>query len=147
MSRRVPPGVYVAPSRDCYDPGAAWGRCWMETDRQVKAARAQGVPAQYVRVTGRMYPGREHWALYLDGEVLDVTARQFDATVAYPLRRSLEDWLDDACEWLQDGLDYVVLDDPDEEPAEADFWVRDDVEPGPSRPHPGLLAAVGRARL
>jgi hypothetical protein len=123
--------TYTKPNRDCSDPERAWGRCWTETHRQVQAARRQGVAAQYVRVTGRTYPGRQHWALLLDGTVLDVTARQFDPAAGYPLVTALEDWLDDVTEWLCDGVDYAVFDDPDEEPVEVDFWVREDVEPGP----------------
>jgi hypothetical protein len=128
---------------DLTDPAVAWGRCLIESQQHVADTRDHGGTARYVRVTGLDYPGREHWAVLTPdpgddpddptaGTVTDLTARQFDPTAPAPWTGTLDDWLDDACEWLQDGLQYAVFDHfGDETPVFADRWVREEITPGP----------------
>lgn len=135
---------------DLSDPAAASGRCLLETQARVAEIRDHGGMALYLQVTGLHYPGREHWAVLLpddpseptEGRVVDLTARQFDPAARSPWEGDLDDWLDDACEWLQDGLLYAIYDHfSDEEPIMLDRWVREDVLPGP------MLFRVGPVSL
>lgn len=128
------------PVHDLSDPEVARGRCLIESQALVTAARRRHIPALYVRVTGREYGRREHWAMFVpddlddpvDGEVTDLTARQFSLTAASPWVGRLDDWLDDVCEWLVDGLDVEIHDEfTSGPPVAAWMWIREDVEPGP----------------
>ena len=120
---------------DLSDPHQAWGRCLLESQQVVQSTPG----ALYVRVTGNSYPGREHWAVLfpcedgvLDGRVLDLTARQFSPTAPSPWNGSLDDWLDDCCEWLHDGVDYEIRHGfNDDIVLYRDSWIREDIEPGP----------------
>jgi hypothetical protein len=112
------------------DPMDALGKCLIDA-----TGYAERHGWHLIRVTGRDYPGREHWAaLCPDQEhVRDATMRQFDAAAPAPFTGPLEDWLDTMCELLVDGLDVEVYYDTDvqRDPNERDVWIRDDVEPGP----------------
>ena len=122
-----------------HDPMTALGRCLIESQGLVESRRGRAAGAVYVRVTGAEHPGREHWAvLYPDdadatgGTVVDLTARQFDAAARSPWTGPLDDWLDDACEWLADGLHVEVRADfRADATIWADAWSREDVLPGP----------------
>ena len=114
------------------DPVKAWGMCLITSDRY-----AQDHGLYLIRITGMTYPGREHWAAIdwdaesRDGVVVDLTARQFDPDAHVTWEGPLDAWLDDACEWLRDGLDYEVHSGVGSEiPVFADSWVREDVEAG-----------------
>lgn len=112
------------------DPKAALGMCLIDAKRH-----AERHGWHLIRVTGRDYPGREHWAA-LDPateQVRDATLRQFDAAAPALFTGPMEDWLDLLCELLVDGLDFEVYYDTDvqRDPNERDFWIRDDIEPGP----------------
>lgn len=121
------------------DPKLAWGRCAIE-------AHAYSGQHQWglVRLTGITYPGREHWASLnvideetLICEVRDGTMRQFSPNAPQLFEGSLDDWLDDCCELMRDHIHYEMyrsLSDP--EPFYQDDWVREDIEPGDSLPHP-----------
>lgn len=124
---------------DLTDPTTALGRCLIETLAYIGRMQAAGeVGAQYIRITGRDYPGREHWAVFIplegdetQGRVVDLTARQFSASAASPWDGDINDWLDDACEWLQDGLDVAVFKHfTDSEALWEDTWIREDIVPG-----------------
>jgi len=108
----------------------ALGMCLIEAKLH-SSKHAQGL----VRVTGREYPGREHWASYdpATGRVTDLTLQQFSLKAPKSWRGTLEDWLDDMCEYLVDGLDFEIYSttNTEAEPADRDFWIRDDIEPGP----------------
>jgi len=112
------------------DPMAALGMCLIEAKLH-SSKHAQGL----VRVTGRDYPGREHWASYdpATAQVTDLTLRQFSTKAPKSWRGTLDDWLDDMCEYLVDGLDYEIYQgtNTDLRPIVTDFWIRDDIEPGP----------------
>ncbi len=125
----------VRPSAvDLSDPAQARGRCYTES-RAV--AEREGV--LLVRATGATY-NREHWAVLrvaavdaLSGDepVLDLTARQFAPhDQPSPWHGSLDDWLDDAAEWLRDSLFYEVQ-TPDVWHPEVlfrDTWNREDLD-------------------
>ena len=112
------------------DPVKAWGMCLITSEPY---AEKHGL--NLIRITGMTYPGREHWAAIdwdeesRDGVVVDLTARQFDPNAPALWRGTLDDWLDDSCGWLQDGLRYEIHRLGRDEPEFADFWVREDVEP------------------
>jgi len=115
-------------------PSTAWGQCAIES---FGLAKQQGYGV--VRVTGLTYPKREHWACIAGGDVdtmedlkvVDLTARQFSIKVPARYEIDLDTWLDDACEWLGDSLNYEIYPTSDylAEPVFRDFWVRDDIDP------------------
>lgn len=117
--------------RGISDPWAAYGRCFAESSA---LAKRQGYGL--IEVTGMTYPGREHWACMagdlFDGEpkVIDLTARQFTTGVPARYETDLDTWLDDACEWLGDGLRYRVFPSwPWQEHEFSGTWIRDDIDP------------------
>lgn len=136
--------------RGISSPGDALGQCLIVSDR---VARRHGL--NLVRATGHTFPGREHWALIrwddeaCEGEVTDLTARQFDASAPATWRGPLEDWLDDVCEWLGDAIFYEVFLHPDDTTsAYSDLWVRDDIDPETARPmSAGVIDLLSRTRL
>lgn len=96
-----------------------------------------------IRVTGRTYPKREHWASIevnddlTNMQVVDATMRQFDQDAPVVFRGTDAEWLDLMCEYLVDGLDYEIhlTHDTQSEPHYTDCWSRDEIEPGEmSRP-------------
>lgn len=114
-------------------PSHAWGQCAIESFDLAKK-RGYGL----VRVTGMAYRGREHWACLTgdlavmeDMKVIDLTARQFSIKVPARYEVDLDTWLDDACEWLGDSLNYEIYTQMDDyrEPYFTDFWLRDDIDP------------------
>lgn len=120
---------------DLTDPQTAWGQCLIQTQTLVE--RTPG--ALYIRITGLEYPGREHWAAFLpdpddpegNGKVIDLTARQFRANAPSPWEGDLYDWLDDACEWLQDGLAVELYDHFQSASGACWTHIREEIEPGP----------------
>lgn len=113
------------------DPVQALGMCLVQS-----SGYAQHHGHGLVRVTGLEYPGREHWAVLVGdidegAMVIDLTARQFSLRVPARYEIDLDTWLDDACEWLGDGLRYEVYPSPDTQspPIYADVWVREDIDP------------------
>jgi hypothetical protein len=114
------------------DPSEAWGQCLIHSG---ELAEKQGYGL--IRVTGITFPGREHWACIdgdvleeMTGKVIDLTARQFSTKVPARYEVDMETWLDDACEWLGDGLVYEVYRYGNQEaPLLKDIWVRDDIDP------------------
>lgn len=114
------------------NPYEAWGQCAI---RSFDLARKQGYGL--VRVTGMTFGRREHWACLtgdlaeMDLRVIDLTARQFSIKVPARYEIDLDTWLDDACEWLGDALNYEIYTQMDnyQEPYYKDFWVRDDIDP------------------
>lgn len=121
------------------DPYKAAGMCLIASTAYA-AVNGWGL----VRVTGMTYPGREHWAcLRHDSFTLpiprvhDATMRQFSATAPAPWQGTLDDWLDDMSELLNDHLRYECFTAPgDRHPMFTDEWVREDIEPGPMPPRP-----------
>jgi hypothetical protein len=112
------------------DPAQAWGQCAIES---FDLAEKQGY--SLIRVTGLTYPQREHWAC-LTGDpdthahVIDLTARQFTVTVPARYETDMATWLDDACEWLGDSLNYEIYGNHDRDtPMISDWWIRDDIDP------------------
>lgn len=124
------------------DPYGAWGQCAIASQNLAAHLVAEGVDVGHLRITGREYIRREHWALVVEvGSqefAIDVTARQFDPEAPFPLIKEVVDWLDDACEWLVDGLDVFAfpLPAPDSEPLWTDVHVREEIEPGPITYYP-----------
>lgn len=122
------------------DPREALGMCAINSIEFSSKTRGWGL----VRVTGLTYPGREHWAsLFIlrpnlsETLVRDGTIRQFSATVPALWKGSLDDWLDDMSELLNDHLRYECFDNPvTREPVYADEWIREDIEPGPMPERP-----------
>jgi hypothetical protein len=91
-----------------------------------------------VRVIGLTYPGREHWAsLFADENLTDTivrdgTLRQFSEHAPALWKGSLDDWLDDVSEMLNDHLHYECFSDAvTRDPFHVDEWVREDIDPGP----------------
>ena len=85
-----------------------------------------------VRVNDVTTGSKEHWAIYLEKEnkVIDLTARQFTTNVSPRFEADLEDWLDEACEWLGDSLVYSIFDKPtNENPLDENWWIRDEINP------------------
>lgn len=121
------------------DPKIAWGRCAIEA-HAYSASQGQGL----VRVTGLTYPGREHWASIapvdeetMECEVRDGTMRQFSPDAPQLFQGPLDEWLDDCVELMRDDIHYEIFRTPsDPEPIYADDWIREDLEPGNSLPHP-----------
>jgi len=104
-----------------------------------------------VRVTGRTFSGREHWASvtwigdpeqYADFLVRDATLAQFTRDVPAVFHGGLDAWFDQMSELLNDHLDYVIYEpgaDLDGEAAyEIGEWIREDIEPGDMQPSPWL---------
>jgi hypothetical protein len=107
-------------------PAEALGQC---------AIQSLGYAKKYntglVRVNSWNYPGREHWAIYneVTNEVIDLTARQFTVKVPAKLVIDLEDWLDEACEWLGDALVYSLFENSDTTtPSYESHWIRDEID-------------------
>lgn len=118
------------------NPFTAFGQCAIDAHEFSERTRGWGV----VRVTGLEFPGREHWAaIFLpDLEnlggclVRDRTMRQFSADAKAFWKGSLDDWLDDMTELLVDNLRYEIYEHPkNTDPMFSDYWIRDDIEPGP----------------
>lgn len=116
------------------DPAEALGMCLI-TAAQYSDKHRWGL----VQVTGLTYPGREHWASAqfrrddLDHvTVVDLTMRQFDVDRPARWEGTLDDWLDDMSECLNDHLFYALYPDTQtsKDPVFADTWVREDIEPG-----------------
>ena len=114
MSALTEHAVRFARHRRLLNPDTAYGQCVIQTD-----ALLDNVPSAHaIRVTGLNYPGREHWAAVEwsdDGDadpseftVVDLTARQFDATIAVPWIGTLADWLDLTVDWLADHVNVEV---------------------------------------
>lgn len=140
----------VANSTRLGNPETAWGRCVIESSglARMLANAYPGHAIGMIGVNGLNYPGREHWAVVLDmdsehPQVVDLTARQFDADAAYPWQGDLFEWLDDCTEWLADHLSALAYRfNPDSPMGVGDDWewqethVREDVEPGDPGPYP-----------
>ena len=63
-------------------------------------------------------------------KVIDLTARQFTVTVPAKFVAQLEDWLDEASEWLGDSLVYSLFDNPDTmKPSYESQWIREEIDP------------------
>jgi len=93
-----------------------------------------------IRVTGKDYSKREHWAIYTDigqegnerflysyslsGSVIDLTAKQFDKTLPAKYEDEASEWMDKACYWLGDNLHYelYLTSDFQAEPASSGYW-------------------------
>jgi len=125
-------------------PDEALGQCAIVSTR---VAKRHGL--QLIRATGHTFPGREHWAVIqwdddaCNGEVIDLTARQFDGTVPATWRGALDDWLDLVCEWLADAIQYEVYLDPTTEVvAYRDLWAREDIDPEVAVPRQDGLYAL-----
>ena len=141
------------------DPADALGACAMQS-----LAFASKFNLGVVQVTGYNYPGREHWAVYVrgaastqdgdgDGEsgngfVIDLTARQFSIKVPARYETDLDTWLDDACEWLGDSLDYKIYatSDSDLPPTLAGAWIREDINPDTYKRENAALTLIGTRR-
>lgn len=109
------------------DPANALGQCAIQS-----MAYAKKYNAGLVRINSWNYPGREHWAIYNEktNEVIDLTARQFTTKVSSKFIAQLEDWLDEACEWLGDSLVYSLYDNSDTtDPSYESSWIRDEIDP------------------
>jgi len=75
---------------------------------------------------------KEHWAIYIkeENKVIDLTARQFTTKVKPKFVADLEDWLDEACEWIGDSLVYQIYEWPNvQESVYQDYWLRDEIDP------------------
>ena len=127
------------------DSYGAWGQCAIASQDLAEHLVAKGVDVGHLRITGREYVGREHWALFVvvgsEEFAIDVTARQFEPGASFPMIVDLVYWLDSACEWLVDGLDVFALPlpAPDSEPLWTDVHIREEIEPGPITYHPQLV--------
>lgn len=138
----------IARAEGYADPRTAFGQCLIASDRLIETLN--GVQTWCIRVIGVNYPGREHWAVVLPrwehadsdepdvaamtGTVVDMTCRQFSADAPSVFVGSVDDWLDDACEWLADGVMVEVYprwreSDPDHGVVWMDVHHRDDIEP------------------
>ena len=107
-------------SRGIADPSKAFGQCLWQASLYAKKYN-QGL----IRVTGAEYYKREHWAIYTDigqdgnerflyshglsGKIIDLTARQFDKTLPARYEDEASEWMDNACLWLGDNLNYEVF--------------------------------------
>jgi hypothetical protein len=126
---------WCSDNTDLAVPSHAWGKCAIASGQLAEFLRSEGVEASQIRMTGLDYPRREHWAVWVEAEevVIDVTARQFNPLVEFPLVRGLWEWGDEGCEWLVDGLRldcfpfHRVL---DVEPLWSEQHVREDIESG-----------------
>lgn len=135
---RVPVDMNYAPEGQS-DPQVAWGRCAIEA-HSYSAENGWGL----IRLTGLTYPGREHWGSLrvlneesMDCEVRDGTLRQFSPQAPQLFVGPLDDWLDDCVELMRDHLRYEMFTSLGEpEPFYADHWIREDITPGNSLPHP-----------
>lgn len=114
-------------SKGIQNPADALGQC---------AIQSLGYAKKYntglVRINSFNYSGREHWAIYNEetNEVIDLTARQFTLTVPAKFVTQLEDWLDEACEWLGDALVYSLFETFDTTtPSYESHWIRDEIDP------------------
>ena len=122
---------------DLTDPKQAWGRCLIESKIIAERFARKGTQVLYVRITGQNYPGREHWAVFIPasddetaGRVIDLTCRQFSAAAPAKFDGDLNDWLDDAVEWLRDDLVVEVYQNEQGVPLWGDVWSREDCLPG-----------------
>jgi len=114
-------------SKGIKSPSEALGQCAIQSTMYAKKYNTG-----LVRVNSWTFPGREHWAIYNEetNEVIDLTARQFTTKVPAKLVIDLEDWLDEACEWLGDALIYSLFDSADTtEPSYESQWIRDEIDP------------------
>jgi hypothetical protein len=120
---------------DYSHPTQALGMCMIQA---VKTSKERGWGL--IRVTGRTFGGREHWASIEVNEtlmgmrVVDHTLRQFNADAPLPYDGNEGDWLDMMCEYLVDGLDYEIYltHEPDlDAPEFTDHWSLEEIEPGP----------------
>lgn len=100
-------------------PEIAHGQCALEAEHFTSTLKGHGHASLHLRVTGHNYSQREHWAVLIpgptfeddmDGTVIDLTARQFRRSAPFPWVGTMDDWLDDAAEWLADSIDYEVVD-------------------------------------
>ena len=114
------------------DPVKALGQCLIQS-----GAYAKKHNLGLIRVTGYEYSGREHWAVYIYqgepewGDVIDLTARQFSTKVPARYETDCTTWLDDACEWLGDSVNYEIYltHDSQAEPFYSNSWIREDIDP------------------
>lgn len=118
--------------RTLAQPDTAYGQCYIEST----AFEATHVGWLLIRTTGQNYPGREHWAVIewdedLDPSVMrvvDLTARQFDATVDYPWIGTLLDWYDLVLDWQGDNINVEVhADAADDVVIWRDAYDREDI--------------------
>lgn len=149
----------IARAEGYADPQTAHGQCCIATDRL--AETLDGLRIWTIRASGMNYHHREHWAAlvpnftvpedrrYVEGvpvlqvagdeavfagTIIDMTCRQFDAEAPVVFVGSLDDWLDNCCEWLVDGVQVEVWPSGlhiDGQRVWHDFHVREDIEPGP----------------
>ena len=120
------------------DPLNAWGRCLWES-----VGFAQKYGFLLIGVKGYEYSGREHWAVFVedgdfeDGQVIDLTARQFSLDAPPRYQTDVLTWLDDACEWLGDSVVYEVFKNEEFEgqihragdPIYRGAHIREDIDP------------------
>lgn len=134
---------------DYSDPAQAHGQCAIAS-----FAHAHEHNLGLIRVTGVSYPGREHWAIFIGSDedlnwrVLDFTARQFDATTAFPYEADIDTWLDDVAEWLADSISYAIYASVAAHEADSPFFtdtvLRDDIDSDASPKRDGLDALLSR---
>ncbi len=128
-------------SRGIGDPVKAFGQCVWQSKLYAEKYN-QGL----IRVTGAEFGGREHWAIYTDigqegnerflqsyglsGTIIDLTARQFDKTLPARYEDEASQWMDNACRWLGDNLNYelYLTSDSQAEPITWGTWELDDEE-------------------
>ena len=114
-------------SKGIQNPADALGQCAIQSTMYAKKYNTG-----LVRVNSWHYSGREHWAIYNEetNEVIDLTARQFTTKVPAKFITQLEDWLDEACEWLGDSLVYSLFENSDiTEPSYESQWIREEIDP------------------
>lgn len=122
-------------SKGITNPEKAWGQCVWQSKLYAEKHN-HGL----IRVTGQNYFKREHWAIYTDigqdgnerflygytlsGTIIDLTARQFDATLPARYEDEASEWMDSACHWLGDNLHYelYLTGDSQAEPASSGYW-------------------------
>jgi hypothetical protein len=123
--------------RGIADPTKAFGQCLWQSKLYAKKHN-QGL----IRVTGAEYGKREHWAIYTDigqrflysyglsGVIIDLTARQFDKNLPARYEDEASEWIDNACLWLGDNLNYelYLTSDSQAEPISWGYWELDNDE-------------------
>jgi len=125
-------------SKGIADPVKAFGQCLWQSKLYAKKHN-QGL----IRITGADYGKREHWAIYTDigqegderflysyglsGVIIDLTARQFDKTLPARYEDEASEWMDKACLWLGDNLNYelYLTSDFQAEPISWGYWELD----------------------